>query len=221
MTDQTNDLINNPTPRCACMLVLDVSSSMDGPKIAELNEGARQFLKEVRDDEFALYSVELGVITFGGTVSTVLEFGPLEKVQWEDLPAYGNTPMGQAVNAAIDALEQRKNEYADSGVSYYQPWLVLMTDGMPTDNYHAAATRLRAAAAAKNVVVFGIGIGDECRMDVLAEFCPEKRPPAKLTGLKFKEFFAWLSQSMSRVSQSTPGTKIDLPSTSDWGSIEP
>ena len=220
MTDQNRDLIENPTPRCACMLLLDVSQSMEGEKIAELNEGARQFLHEVREDDFARYSVELGVITFGGVVKEALPLGPLPESQWQDFEAFGNTPMGAAVNQAIDILERRKKEYTDNGVSYYQPWLVLMTDGGPNDSYTAAAKRLRDMAGEKKIVVFGVGIGDQCDMNTLAQFCPESRPPAKLSGLKFKEFFAWLSQSMSRVSQSTPGAKTNLPPLSGWTSIE-
>ena len=216
MTDQHNDLIENPTPRCACMLVLDVSHSMLGEKIAELNEGTKQFLHEVREDEFARYSVELGVITFGGSVETAHQIGPLPEKLSKDFSAFGATPMGEAVNAAIDALEQRKKEYAENGVSYYQPWLVLMTDGLPTDDWRDAAERLRQIADKKKIVVFGIGIGDECDMSVLAKFCPGSRPPARLSGLKFKEFFAWLSQSMSCVSQSTPGGKINLPPPNGW-----
>lgn len=211
MTNSTNnDLIDNPTPRCPCMLVLDVSYSMSGEKIAELNEGVQQFLHEVQEDDFARYSVEVGIITFGGKVTQKAYFGPLDNVQWENLEAAGNTPMGKAVNTAIDDLEIRKKDYKDAGLTYYQPWLVIMTDGIPTDSYSSVAKRLKKMAEEKKIVVFGIGIGDECDMELLAEFCPENRPPAKLDGFKFKEFFAWLSQSMSRVSQSTPGTEVKL-----------
>ena len=52
---------------------------------------------------------------------------------------------------------------------------------------------------------------------VLGEF--SNRPAKPLAGLKFREFFVWLSQSMARVSQSTPGTAIKLPATSGWDSI--
>lgn len=219
MTKENPDLIENPTPRCACLLALDVSHSMSGTKIASLNEGALQFLQEVRDDEFARHAVELGVVTFGGVVTTQVPLGPLDKAQWEPFSANGGTPMGGAVNAAIDILEARKREYKENGVSYYQPWLVLMTDGFPTDNYDEAARKLRRMADGKKITVFGVGIGEECDMGVLAKFCPENRPPLKLDGLKFKEFFAWLSASMAAVSQSTPGTATKLPPVG-WAAIE-
>ena len=219
MTDPNIDLIENPTPRCPCMLVLDVSSSMEGVKIANLNEGVRRFLTDVRENEFAVHSVELGVITFGSTVTTATEFGSPSEVEWEDLEARGRTPMGEAVDKAIRALDKRKQEYAENGVSYYQPWLVLMTDGRPTDNYQGKAAKLRSLANDKKITVFGVGIGENCNMNVLSEFCPENRPPARLDGLKFKEFFEWLSQSMSRVSQSTPGAQVDLPAIG-WNIID-
>jgi hypothetical protein len=37
-----NDLIENPTARCACALVLDTSGSMSGAPIDDLNVWARR-----------------------------------------------------------------------------------------------------------------------------------------------------------------------------------
>lgn len=217
------DLIENPTPRCACALVLDTSGSMTGQPIEELNEGVFQLWTELLADDYAKNSVELGVFTFGGSVETVLNFADLRTVNNirtdVKFTAYGNTPMGEAVGAAMRALEGRKRQYKGAGVSYYQPWLVLMTDGVPTDAWQGAARALRELAVAKKITVFGIGIGDRCNMDVLAEFCSPERPPMRLNGLKFREFFAWLSQSMSQVSQSAPGADVPLPPTDGWGSV--
>jgi hypothetical protein len=71
-----SDLIENPTARCACALVLDVSSSMSGEAIEELNAGVIQLIEELRHDEFASYAVEVGVFTFGDKVREVLPFTP-------------------------------------------------------------------------------------------------------------------------------------------------
>ncbi|MCX7998515.1 MAG: hypothetical protein N3A69_06110, partial [Leptospiraceae bacterium] len=119
-------------------------------------------------------------------------------------------------------LEERKNQYKQHGVSYYQPWLVIMSDGAPTDGhiFEQAASRLKQLAESRKVTVFGIGIGHQADLHQLAKCCPSNRPPRLLQGLKFKEFFEWLSQSLSRVSQSTPGTThLSLPPTDGWSSI--
>ncbi|WP_064604434.1 vWA domain-containing protein [Photobacterium sp. J15] len=212
-------LIHNPAPRCPCMLLLDTSSSMTGSPITELNRGVRQFIEEVQSDEVAASSVELGVITFGAKVELQSKLTTVEDIEGvSELQAYGMTPMGEAVNLAISELESRKAEYQRNGVSYYQPWVVMMTDGGPNDEWSGAAQRLRNLAEQKKMVVLCVGIGDDAEMQILQQF--SVLPPKKLNGLKFREFFAWLSQSMQRVSASTPGDKISLPSTGTWDSID-
>jgi uncharacterized protein YegL len=224
MAYREEDLISNPTPRCACMLLLDTSGSMDGKPLSELMEGVNQFISEIKTDDFAASSVELGIITFGGEVTKVLTFQSVEKIMEEIvLTANGNTPMGAAISEAIKLLESRKNEYKKNGVSYYQPWLVVMSDGAPTDDdvFTDAAENLKKQSEDKKITVFGIGIGDQADLEELAKFCPSNRPPKRLKGLKFKEFFQWLSQSLSRVSQSTPGTtQVSLPPPDGWAAIE-
>ena len=47
------DLVNNPTARVPVCLCLDVSGSMDGEPIRELNDGVRMFYDAIREDETA------------------------------------------------------------------------------------------------------------------------------------------------------------------------
>jgi von willebrand factor type A domain protein len=215
------DLVNNPTARVPVCLCLDVSGSMSGEKISELNQGINLFYNAIKDDEVALYSAEISIVTFGTTASCVRDFSSLElQPNAPHLIAWGPTPMGEAVNLAIDLLEKRKNEYKEKGVDYYQPWLVLMTDGEPTDNISEAVSKVVNLVNNKKLTVFPIGIGRDANMTTLASFSPN-RAPLRLQGLKFKEFFAWLSQSVSRVSQSTPGEtiKLDVEGIKGWGEI--
>lgn len=215
------DLVNNPTARVPVCLCLDVSGSMSGEKISELNQGINLFYNAIKDDEVALYSAEISIVTFGTTASCVRDFSSLElQPNAPHLVAWGPTPMGEAVNLAIDLLEKRKNEYKEKGVDYYQPWLVLMTDGEPTDNISEAVSKVVNLVNNKKLTVFPIGIGRDANMTTLASFSPN-RAPLRLQGLKFKEFFAWLSQSVSRVSQSTPGEtiKLDVEGIKGWGEI--
>lgn len=218
------DLVNNPTARVPVCLCLDTSGSMGGMPIDELNEGVRLFYEAIREDETALYSAEVSVITFGGYAQCIVDFASLEvQPNAPTLTANGMTPMGEAVNMGLDLLEQRKGEYKDRGVDYYQPWLVLMTDGEPNGDsaeLSRAINRTVDAVNQRKLTVFPIGIGSDADMDVLAKFSP-KRPPLKLQGLKFREFFAWLSKSVSKTSQSTPGesVKLDLEGIKGWGEL--
>lgn len=179
------------------------------PPIDELNAGISEFLNAVRADPVAKWAAELAVVTFGGAARLVSDFCSVDNYTAPPLDVEGNTPMGQAVRLALDTLENRKREYSQAGVDYFQPWLVLMTDGRPSDDIHAAASRAAKLVSSRKLSVFPIGIGQDADMGALAAFSPG-RAPLRLKGLRFREFFAWLSKSISRTSQSIPGEKIDL-----------
>ena len=51
--------IENPDPRCACVLLLDNSGSMRGEPINALNEGLRVFQEEIQRDDLARRRTEL------------------------------------------------------------------------------------------------------------------------------------------------------------------
>lgn len=206
------DLVDNPNPRVPVCLCLNTSDSMIS-WMDELNSGLRSFYKIINKDGVAKYFTEIAIVTFGGEAKNITDFATLNlQPNAPTLIADGETPMGEAVNLALDMLEARKKDYQSKGVDYYQPWLVLMSDGAPNgDNYELerAIGRTCGAINDKKLTIFPIGIGDRADMAVLKRFSP-KREPLRLKGLCFREFFAWLSKSVSKTSQSTPGDKIEL-----------
>lgn len=213
-----NELIENPLPRCACMVVLDVSGSMAGEAIEQLNNGMQRFISAVQEDEVAACSVEVGVVTAGSRVDVALPLTTAMNIQgFAPLNASGLTPLGQAVELALQKLEERKQEYKRAGVAYYQPWLVIISDGAPTDSYTAVAQKTHSLSQARKLVALPVGV-DGADLGVLGQF--SHRGAKKLDGLNFNEFFEWLSASMSRVSASaSTSATIHLPATDGWESI--
>ena len=130
------------------------------------------------------------------------------------------TYMGEAVNLAIDALEGRKQEYKNAGVSYYRPWIFLITDGAPNDsNWESAARRAVDGDQSKSFSMFCVGV-EGADFDTLAKF--SSREPLRLDGLRFRDLFMWLSSSQQSVSRSTPGDEVPLENPTapgGWGSI--
>ena len=218
-----DDLIENPTPRVPIVLCLDTSASMSGAPIKELSEGVNLFYKSIYDDEVARYSAEICIVTFGnGGIQKNADFDTVDESPNMSFSAGGVTPMGGAVSDALDLLEYRKQQYKTRGVDYFQPWLVLMTDGAPTDSIDKAVKRTVKLESQKRLAVFLIGIGSNADMEVLAKFTANpKRPPLRLRGLEFQKFFEWLSASVQKVSASTPGqeVKLDLEGIKGWGEL--
>lgn len=209
------EFADNPEPRCPCILLLDTSGSMQGEPIQELNNGLVTFKDELFADSLAAKRVEVSIITFG-PVEGVIEFQTAENFYPPVLQAGGDTPMGAAIESALQSLEQRKNVYRSNGISYFRPWIFLITDGGPTDEWQRAAMRLREGEQQKSFAFFAVGV-EGARMDILRQI--SVREPIKLQGLKFRELFQWLSSSMKSVSQSVPGTEVPLSPPSGWASV--
>lgn len=216
----TTDFADNPEPRVPCVLVLDVSGSMAGEPIRQLNEGLIVYKDELSADSLASKRVEVSVITFSSEVQTLVDFTTADNFSPPTLKAGGLTYMGEAVNRAIDSLETRKQQYKENGISYYRPWLFLITDGGPNDpNWEDAAARAVAGENSKAFAMFGVGTKD-ADFERLKKFCV--REPLQLDGLRFRDLFQWLSNSQQSVSRSTPGDDVPLDNPTapgGWASI--
>lgn len=238
------EFVDNPEPRCPCVLLLDTSGSMKDERqvavwtalspiqrlmndsvatrtarpIDELNSGLAQFRGELLSDELAVKRIELAMITFG-PVKQVTDFQPPDLFRPPALRAEGDTPMGQAIERAIQLINDRKAAYKQNGISYYRPWIFLVTDGEPTDHWQRAAELIRLGEASKQFAFFAIGV-EGAKFDVLQQL--SVRQPLQLKGLSFREMFRWLSASLSAVSRSQTSDEIALvnPATPDgWAAL--
>jgi uncharacterized protein YegL len=188
---------------------------MSGAPIAELNAGIHAFKDELIADEIAMKRVEVAVVTFG-PVKVENEFRTAPSFFPPQLTASGDTPIGEAIRQGCDLLRRRKEEYKSNGIPFYRPWVFLITDGGPTDEWRSAAAMVREGEAQKAFAFFAVGV-QNAKMDILQQIAT--REPVKLQGLKFRELFKWLSNSMKSVSRSTPGTAVPLPPPTGWAEV--
>ena len=213
------DFATNAEPRCPVVLLLDNSGSMGGQPIQQLNQGVAVFKQSVEQDGLAALRVEVAIVSFGPVVMRQ-DFVTIDQFVPPQLQAEQLTPMGEAINYALDLLENRKADYKNNGIQYYRPWVFLITDGNPTDTWQPAAQRVRQGENDKKFSFFAVGVGQGVDMKILSQIADPTRPPMLLNGLDFKSMFLWLSQSMQQVAHSQPGatTMIQTPGIG-WGQV--
>lgn len=209
----------NPEKRFPLEILVDTSRSTFGDPINEMNDGLARLILELAKDEIASVAVDLCITEFNDTVNVVYPFANVGEAPMPILRARGLTKMGGAIIEGLKLLRQRQQEYNLQGIPSFKPMMILLTDGMPTDEQHewqSAVARLRQAQQQQEINFLAVGYNG-ADMSALKELSCQK-PPAMLQGIKFLEFFEWLSKVASIASSSQPGmtTTNPLPSPDSW-----
>ena len=218
------DYSTNPNQRTPCVLVLDASASMEeeGPDgktaIAALNEGLRALEGHLRADDTALTRVQLAIVRVGGPpndADILMDWTDAANFSAFELGSGGTTPLGQGLQIALDLVEDGKSALRSNGISYTRPWMMVISDGYPTDTdvWEQAAADCRQAEADKEVKIYPIAV-EGADLDTLAEISAEESPIG-LQDIKFDELFKWLSNSLSV----TAGGGGALPSMDPWRNV--
>jgi uncharacterized protein YegL len=237
----------NASPRCPVVVLIDSSASMgqilegdtiptgeiyveDGQvwnivsggtcRMHKMIEGLNLLHDEIKNDEIARASVEIKLISFNDSPENLTDFELID--DFSTIPPWidcgGETAIGDALYHAMEEVDIRKNYYKTEGIPYYQPWIILMTDGKPTiDDWQAPAGRLKELAEKRHIVFIGAGIGDQYDAETLSQIVPSPEFQIDIKDNEFRKFFKWLSASIAAAGNSTAGEDIKLlPYDENW-----
>lgn len=197
---------NEPTnyeQKCLCVLVLDTSGSMNaGNAIGQLNQGLQTFKSQIMDDETARDRLEIAIVSFNSDVKVELQPSLISEIEMPTLKASGQTQLVKAIEEAQQVIINRKDYYKSKGLTYYRPWIVVMTDGDPypaDQDIDGVAQKIQEDADSKKYVFFMIGVGNEVHDEVLSKLTTSQFPAMRMEAVNFAEFFQWLSASATVV----------------------
>ncbi len=197
-------------PICFC---LDTSGSMEAPtasgktRIEELNEAFFEFINVMSANEDVASAADIAMITFGGNVEIIKPFSQLSSTN--SFPAIraksrSLTPMGEAVQVALKLLEVRKAGYKDMGIKYFQPWLVVLTDGEPEGkdamkNMSVAVSQVKELERNNKLVVFNVGIGSDVDINILRSLSEKRETPITVSETDLSRLFEFLGSSSDSI----------------------
>lgn len=202
----TDFLSSTPDKLLPCVILLDVSMSMtmnisdNFSRLSALINGLEIFKTEINQDDYAREHVEVSFMTFGSSVEVVQDWTIAKNLPAiPNLRASGATPLGEAFISAVEACEQRKRYYIREEIERYCPWIIIISDGQPTSSpdIWKRATDLAAEVRAKKKAFVTCVAIDDCPMDKLRELSDEPGLTFELSSHSFREFFRWLSKSIS------------------------
>lgn len=145
ISEQAKGIVfSSPTPRYPVVLLLDTSGSMGVAKdgiapIEMVRRGLNAFQDQLCANSFAEHAADVLILGFGGNrrrrVTILKPFGLLS--EWKEgksieIEARGDTYLWSAILEARNQLNSQIQRYRNEGLHFYQPLMVIMTDGLPT-----------------------------------------------------------------------------------------
>ena len=169
--------------------------------IDKIHQGLKNFYDAILDDDIACDSCESAIITFNDVPTLYESFSSIEDKTVPDFTSVmGNdTNITPAIRMALDLLEEQKNLYKQNKISYYQPWLVLFTDGLPTDDVSNIKSELMQMQNDGKISVYTMALTDAPELlNSLRGY--SKRSPISCSDPKeIQKFFTFLAKSVSVV----------------------
>lgn len=209
--ENLNNLIIQKARPLPVIILADTSGSMASDnRITILNNAIREMVDSLKDENTLRAEIYFSVITFGGEVKSHLGFTKAKEINWTDLSAGGNTPMGGAFTETKTFLEDKSLIPSRS----YAPTLVLLSDGIPTDNWSEALEQLLHSPRASKAfrIAMSIGAGQEGR-NVLKQFLGDSELDVfeAVQARDIKKFFRFVTMSVSQRAKSVnPNQAISL-----------
>lgn len=221
MFDPTIFTTRTPKP-LPVVLLLDVSYSMSGEKIDNLNKAVEDMLDTFAQEEKMETEILVSVITFGGQVDLHVPFTKASQVQWHGLQVNGDTPMGTALKMAKAMIEDKETTPSRA----YRPTIVLVSDGQPTDGstWKQAMDDFISEGRSSKCDRMAMAIGRDADETVLKRFIdgtPHDLFYAENAG-QLHEFFQRVTMSVTMRTQSKNPNVVPAPSEIklDGGSVK-
>lgn len=185
------------------ILLLDVSGSMSGSKISELNASVQDMLNEFSNTESSEVEIHVSIITFGTQVKLHQSLTNASAIEWQNLVADGLTPLGTALKMAKAMIEDK--DVIPSRA--YRPTVILVSDGGPTDQWeqplHEFIVHGRSSKCDRMAVAIGAG-ADESVLGKFIEGTTHRLFYAK-DSKQLRDFFKFVTMSVTiRTKSQTP-----------------
>ncbi len=187
--------------RLPIFFLLDVSESMAGDNLRQLQQGLERLVRSLRTDPHALETVYLSIIAFAGKAKTLTPLVEVASFYPPRLPIGSGTALGNALEHLMAEIDKNVIKTTPDRKGDWKPVVYIMTDGKPTDNIKNALYRWQKYYQ-RQVSLVAIGVGQYADLDALRQLTDQVLHVNAQTEEDFKKFIDWVSQSVVAQSRS-------------------
>ncbi len=181
--------------RLPIFFLVDVSESMIGESLYQLEGGIREIVSTLRKDPFALETVFLSVLVFAGKAQTIVPLTELVSFHPPELPVGGGTALGAALGHLMDVIDRSVTQGTSQRKGDWNPIIFLLTDGHPTDRVDLSIQRWNAHYRGRMDLI-AVSIGGQADHDLLKRLTDQVIVFNDTAPDAFARFIRWISQSI-------------------------
>lgn len=194
--------------RLPIYFLVDVSESMVGTPIEQVQDGMRTIIQSLRVNPYALETVFVSIIAFAGKAKVLSPLTELYKFYPPTFPIGGGTSLGAALEALMNDLDTSIQKTTLEQKGDWKPVIFLFTDGNPTDSYQSAFRRWNEKYR-RHCSLVAVSLGDNVNVPTLAQITNDILLLKDTDPESFSKFFKWVTASIKTTSMSVSEQNTD------------
>lgn len=187
--------------RLPIYFLIDVSESMVGEQIQQVEEGLAAIIKELKTDPRAIETVWVSIIVFAGKAKTIVPLQEIINFYPPKFPIGSGTSLSNGLGHLMYELRKNTIKTTAEVKGDWKPIVFLFTDGVPTDNTSNAILEWKNNWA-RTANLVAISFGDEADTEVLKQLTEEVILFKNSDNSSYKQFFKWVTDSIKTNSES-------------------
>jgi uncharacterized protein YegL len=163
----------------------------------------------MKEDKKTSITCQTAYVTFGDNANVIEDFSVVKnkKAPTDKLVANDNdTYIVDALELSLKLLDEQKQMLRDMGNSYFQPWLIILTDGAAHDDSERIRNikkELCARQKDNKLIVYTMALSDDPELiQQIRGYSIYKPIPYDKDSNELKKFFMYLKKSVSSISNS-------------------
>ena len=181
--------------RLPIYFLIDISESMVGDQIQQVEEGMANIIKAIKTDPHAIETVWISIIVFAGQAKTLVPLQEVVSFYPPKFPIGGGTSLSKGLGHLMFELRKNIVKTTLDQKGDWKPIVFLFTDGVPTDDTKSAITEWRQSWG-RTANMVAVSFGDETNTQLLGELTDNVLHFKNSNEEDYKKFFKWVTDSI-------------------------
>lgn len=187
--------------RLPIYFLIDISESMVGEPIQQVEEGLSTIIQSLKTDPNAIETVWVSIIVFAGQAKTLVPLQEIISFYPPKFPIGSGTSLSKGLGHLMYELRKNIVKTTSDQKGDWKPIVFLFTDGVPTDYTKSAVTEwIQNWQTTANLVA--VSFGNETDTTLLGCLTENVLHFKNSDAASYKEFFKWVTDSIKTSSVS-------------------